>query len=436
MRIKFRRTGIFRKNLLQESIDRLRNPGCGWYHIYTFSASPPIDGRPVEEEVWLDEACREESLALVLINIGEFRTGDIAEEALGHVSAIFDFFHRNQKQMILRLAYDTEGKGMEREPLTLATVKRHMEQLGGIVRKYTGDILVMQGLFVGNWGEMHGSKFLDDSSLCELADTLYRVTEGKCFLAVRNPVQWRKIVGSAGKSGLRERLALFNDGMFGSDTDLGTYGVTDRAQAGETGNWSRQEELDWQKEHLAHVPNGGEAIADAVCVGYQQASEEMCRMYTGYLNGVYHPEQLAYWRRETVEGAGCWSGVSGYDYIGRHLGYRFVVREAAAGRGKELYIEIENCGFGNLCQEADCFLEVEEAEGTIWNKRLDTDPRKWMRGEVVRLSTGFFFREKNAKGSKIYLILRRRFDGQAILFANQGAGEKFQIGEFPDFQDT
>ena len=425
MRIRFRHSVGFQKSEYRESAAPLRNPGCGWYHIYTFPAQPPAGESPVsiEEEAWMDDACREEQLALALIDIGAFRTRAITEEALLRVTRILDYFRRNRKQVILRFVYDTEGKCMMKEPLTLSMVKRHMEQLGGIVRTYREDILVVQGVFVGNWGEMHGSKFLDDRSLCELIDTLYQATEGACFLAVRTPDQWRRIVGSdrVGE-GVVRRLGLFNDGMFGSPTDLGTY------SAG-----GRQEELVWQKEHLAFTPNGGEAIADAIPVGCMEAAKEMGEMHVGYLNSVYHPDQLEHWKRETVEESGCWAGISGYDYIGRHLGYRFVVRDVEEGKGKELYIKIENCGFGNLCQEADCFLEIETGDGKAVSRRLDTDPRQWKSGEATLLPTGPSSKGKYEAGSRIYLALRRRCDGRNILFANQNAGKRFQIGEFFDF---
>lgn len=437
MWIKFRRMNSFRKALCEESSAALCNPGCGWYHIYTFTALPPQEKTPIEAEVWMDDMAREERLALVLIDISAFRAGAISEEALLRISEILDFFHRNRKQMILRFVYDTEGKSLIKEPLTLAAVKRHMEQAGGIVRRYQEDILVMQGIFVGNWGEMHGSKFSDDKSLCELMDALYRSTEGACFLAVRTPAQWRRIAGGGRTaSGLRERLALFNDGMFGSPTDLGTYSTMDRIQAGEMNGWSRREELEWQKEELAFVPNGGEAVASEAPVGWLRAAEEMRMMHVSYLNSTYHQNQLEYWKRETVEEAGCWCGVSGYDYIGRHLGYRFVVRDVTEGKGKELYIKIENCGFGNLCREADCFLEVEEADGTMVSRRLDADPRKWMSGETVLLRTGSFLDEKHAEGNSIYLALRQKAGGKAIFFANRDAGERLKIGEFVNLQKT
>lgn len=417
----------FQKAELQESSEVLSNPGCGWYHVYTFKAQPPGDGRPVEEEAWLDESCRQEQLALALIDIGAFRVSPLSEEALDHIGRIMDFFHRNQKQLLLRFVYDTEGKGMEREPLTLNMVKRHMEQIGGAVRPYLEDILVMQGVFVGNWGEMHGSKFLDDGSLRELIAVLYRITEGRCFLAVRTPAQWRRVTGNP-KMGreLEERLALFNDGIFGSETDLGTYGTVSRAEAGETGSWSRAEELEWQRQFMDAVPNGGEILSCEPLKGYRQAAEDLEEMHVCYLNSIYHPDQLDYWRGERVEESGCWQGLSGYEYIGRHLGYRFTVSDVTE-RNHELQIVVENNGFGNLCQETECFLVTEGETGVPGYKRLDTDARNWKSGQKTLL-TAALPRSEYGAGSSIYLQLRRKSDGRILRFANQGAEEKVPLG--------
>ena len=133
MRIRFREKTAFEAARCMESSGELHNPGQGWYHVYTFRAKPD-GGRPVEEEAWLDESCRQEQLALVLILIGDYRACEIPKEALLHIGQILEFFRRNGKEMILRFVYDNEGKGMEREPLTVSMVKRHMEQIGGAIR--------------------------------------------------------------------------------------------------------------------------------------------------------------------------------------------------------------------------------------------------------------------------------------------------------------
>lgn len=431
MQIRYRKRGRLHKAKYEESSEELSNPGCGWYHVYTFQAQPPSDGRSVKEEVWLDAACRKEQLALVLVDIGSFRSCDLSEAALFHIEEILKFFHEQHKQMILRFAYDTRGDGVVKEPGNLKQVIRHMEQTGDVIRRFLADILVIQGIFVGSWGEMHGSRYLDDGSMRKLIHTLYRITEGRCFLAVRTPAQWRQIIDSPKtEKGIQKQLALFNDGIFGSPTDMGTYGTADAAGSGPNGRRSRREELQWQELHMESVPNGGEVLPGVPRTGYRQAADRFKQMHLTYLNSIYQPEQLAVWKAETVKESGCWKGVSGYDYIGRHLGYRFVIRNVVRKGNSHLEVTVLNCGFSSLTEEAECLLIVEEEGGRMVRHKTAVDARDWKSGQKTGFLIEFLPEACSCKRMKLYLRLERASDKAVIRFANQGAKEQALLGEF------
>ncbi len=423
----------FKKSLGKESSEELGNPGCGWYHIYTFRI-------PSDCELW--DSSPGEQLALVLIDIGSFRGRELSEDALLCIRRIFDFFHSLGKQMILRFAYDTEGRGMEREPSSISLVKRHMEQVGGLLGEYARDILVLQGIFVGSWGEMHSSKYLGAGQMSELANTLYFAAAGRCHLSVRTPAQLRTITEHRNTApALKQGLGLYNDGIFGSETDLGTYGSESRQKTKDTDPWKRAEELEWQAQHMEYVPNGGEALWGKDPVGYRQAVADMQKMHLSYLNSVYHPEILAYWKKQRVTQHGVWSGVSGFDYIGRHLGYRFVVRDVRVSKKYELcskgchasqaslLIRIENCGFAGLREEAECFLLIEQGSGKEISVTLpQADPRSWKSGESSVIRAPFpRFKEVFEEGM-LFLQLKRKRDGKILRFANEGAEEKVLLG--------
>lgn len=416
----------FHKAELRETSDALHNPGCGWYHVYTFSAAPPRR----EEVFYLAVGGEDEQLVLLLMDIGAFQQQELSEDALSYVESVLRFFQENNKKIILRFAYDTEGKGAEREPQSISLVKWHMEQLGGIIKRYAADILVLQGIFVGNWGEMHGSKFLYQKAMVDLLNTLYQATEGSCPLAVRTPAQWRSILSSAvAESALETVLTVFNDGIFGSSTDLGTYGIGSRQEAGELNPWSREEELCWQSQQLRGKPNGGEALWGDPPVGYEQAAEEMGQMHLSYLNSVHDSRQLDYWKEETVKKRGCWNGLSGYVYIGRHLGYRFVVRDVQLIKKTFLEITIENCGFAELCAEAECALLLENEEGTISSQIIDTDPRNWESGMQTVLRIPLLENQKRSQ-CRVFLQLKEKSNGGLIRFANETGGERVMLGAF------
>lgn len=407
----------FRKARFLESSEALNNPGCGWYHVYPFVIRVPVQLSLEETESSLSDISRDEQLVLARIDIGAFRACEIPEEALDAVTRIFDFFHVNQKQMIVRFTYDSEGKGMQREPRSMELIKRHMEQLGAVIRRFASDILVLQGIFVGSWGEMHHSKFLAASDMSELLCSLYRAAKGSCYFAVRTPKQWREITeNKKTEPDLKKKLGLFNDGIFGSATDLGTYQEN-----------SRESELQWQERFMVSVPNGGEVIADKTPVGYRQAAEDMKSMHLCYLNSSYQKRQLDIWKNECVEEAGCWKGLSGYEYIGRHLGSRFVIRDVRCS-GNRLEIMIENLGFSGLYEEAECLFMIEENTGKRVSWNVEVKASEWKSKKRILLPVSLPAIETEAKESKVFLQMKQKKDGRTLRLANQGADERVLLG--------
>lgn len=413
-----------------ESGELLANPDCGWYHIYPFelkevSGKVFPDFQPLAGNLGESDG---ERLALIQFHIGFFRDKELTAGVLRHMERILECFRASGKQIILRTVYDLEGKALLREPASETLVHRHMEQLGPLIRAYSSDILTLQGIFVGNWGEMHGSRFLSQPAMARLVLSLYRASEGACFLAVRTPAQWRSVMERlAGEPGLEEKLTLFNDGLFGSGTDLGTYGAHCGKIADEEGRWGRKKEVEWQSRTMGGKPVGGEAVASSVPVGYKQAAEEMAKLHVCYLNSAYQKKQLDFWRRETVDTPGCWEGVSGYDYIGRHMGPRFVIQEVKRV-GRTLLVAIQNRGFSGVCRETDCFLVTEREGGGREELRLNADVRTWHGGHTVRLLVPLPPESKPDKPVSLSLMLRRRMDRQVIRFANQGASDSVQLG--------
>lgn len=419
----------FHKADCRDSGKALQNPGCGWYHVYTFFADPKKLSQARQEGFYLAVGSEDERLALLLIDIGAFREQEISEDVLEYIENILAFFQKNDKQMILRFAYDTKGSGMENEPQTLSLIKQHMKQLGKIIRRYAADILVLQGIFVGNWGEMHGSRFLYRNAMVELFHTLYRETEGSCFLAVRTPAQYRTILADgATDAQTAEKLTLFNDGIFGSATDLGTYGTERRQDTAALHPWSREDELSWQNEALKGKPAGGETVLGESSTGYETAAGELKAMHVSYLNSVYDADQLNIWKKEQVKGSGCWQGLSGYEYIERHLGYRFVVCDVQLTKKLRLEITIRNDGFAELCDEAECCLILENDDKTISGLPIDTDARVWESG-IRTMLTVDLSEVQELKPGRLSLQLKRRRDGAAIRFANNLADERVMLGE-------
>lgn len=403
----------FSKADLVECEGAVRNPGCGWYHLYTFDAAK------MDEPLYF--ACEEEELVLLRINIGAFSFCTIPQEAMVWIQKILAFFQERKKGMVLRFAYDLEGKGLEREPSSIKMVQEHMRQLGGAIRNFSDDVYAVQGILVGNWGEMHGSRYLTPGGFQILVHTMLDALEGVCPLAVRRPSQWRELTKNWTEEE-KERLTLYNDGIFGSETDLGTYGTLAMETPGQKPQ-SREAELAWQNAAMHRHFCGGEAVqrADGTqIISVAEAEKDLEKMHISYLNSTYDLRLLEQWKEETVD------GISGIEEIGKHLGYRFVVenveirpvQECTVWKTEEYVVQVEitleNRGFAEMTEPADCYLETEDGEKIS----MDTDPRTWNSREKTILRQTIKL-PAAPEQQRLFLALYRRRDERPILFANR-----------------
>ena len=405
----------------------LDNPGRGWYLLHSFAADEPIN----EEELkWC--ICKEHKLALVLIDIGKYRNIPLDIEALTNIGAILRFFNCAGQEVILRIVYDRIGKGIEREPTLMNMILRHMNQIGPVIEVHADCIYTLQGLFIGSWGEMHNTKFLKAESLEKLAVTLWKATRGSCYMAVRRPVQWRYVIPeemAADSKGQAGRLGLFDDGMLGSDSHLGTFGVQPRKEAGWQEAWMRDEELEFDNRQSRLAPIGGEALMGAreQALPFSEVIKTFRRMGVSYLHSVHDPRLISHWKEnQYVNEKG--QEMSQFDYIGNHLGYRFVVRKAdiLAAKRMTLSIEIANVGFSGIYEETEVYLILEDSGKGKRKIILNEDARTWYGSQTVTISRVLDIIDM--KSCSVYLGMRRCKDGCDILFANEGADDVVYLG--------
>lgn len=324
----------------------LRNPNRGFYHICRATLS---DG-PCDYESMAAAhvaAYPDDTLALLEINLREYRTGDISPVGMANLDALFSSWGDYDTGLIVRFLYDWDGNGPENEPEDLAVVLGHIGQAGSVLSVHGGSIFCLQGLFVGSWGEMHGTKFSDNFAV--LAEALDDATGNCMFLSVRTPAQLREILESC--PDLEPRLGLFNDGMLGSATDLGTYDMADQGAERRT----REQELFFQENTCLSVPNGGEAVLDNPYNDFENAAMDMSRMHVAYLNSAYDPAVLGKWAGTDMAVYGL-DGLSGLDYIERRLGYRLYVADSGRYGDGVRYVELRNAGFGSML--FPCVMEV------------------------------------------------------------------------------
>lgn len=396
---------------LPESADLVPVPGCGWYRIHTCDAGVPLPAEGFGPAPG-------ERLALVRVSLERYRGENLPEECLRRIEEVLDRFDRNGTDVILRPAYDFEGRGTEREPDLFSQVLDHLRALAPVVRAFEHRILVFQGLLIGSWGEMHSSKFLTEKRLLALEEAFRSGGNGMVWLAVRRPAFLRTLAGGAGPLG---RRTLFDDAIGASETDMGTFGNRSRREAAWGEAWTREDELAFLDQVCARAPVGGEAVLSAADFRLTsgQLLETLRRMHLSYLNCEHDPSALEQWRSRTLRTGDEWDGASLYDYVGAHMGYRFCVRRASvrsAGRGEErlLRLEIENTGFGNLFQEARAELSFDDGTGRRHCRTLDWEPREWLSGSRTVCTAPL-----PARAGELCLRLCRKWDGSEIRFANR-----------------
>lgn len=413
----------FQKGDLTETAEIFSNPARGWYQIHSFA----VDQEPDWEEL---ARCLgpEDTLAMVLLDIGGYRDRDLDGEATDRIRRILRFFAERKYDCILRAVYDRAGKAAEREPSFFEQVLAHLRQVLAAAGEVPGSVFVYQGVLVGNWGEMHGSRFLGGGRLVRLAEVLRANRPQGAWLAVRRPVQWRQLhSGQAGGApDCQDGMGLFDDGMFGSPSHLGTFGEDSQAGGPWDAPWPRAQELAFENALCRQAPNGGEAVYGE---GYARQLSPgdvinvLQDMQVTYLNRQYDQDILDIWRDWKLLCRGAWSKVSLFDYIGAHLGYRLVVRDVKAAADRRtgrlrVEVEAENTGFASLYQDAWIALEYTGLAGERQRSVLPENLGGWESGQVRE----FVWEIEPGSGALLLLAGRAR-DNAPIRFGNRSDGD-------------
>lgn len=414
----------FQQAELQELTENFPNPARGWYQIHTFQVEQEPDFAQLE---WCLD--RTDTLTLVIIDIGAYKEQNLSRECLKRISSILEFFKDNQYDIILRVVYDHDGNAIEREPFFFQQVLSHLRQLGDILDQFADSVFVYQGMLVGNWGEMHTSRFLSEEKLEQMAEVLRYYKCEQTYLAVRRPVYWRMLHlnQAGGELHCPDGMGLFDDGIFGSETHLGTFGVKAKEDAGWGESWCRADELAFERQLSGFTPNGGEVVYDeefAKSLTPEAVLEEIRQMQITYLNKVYDGRMLDIWRRWKCPVPGVWADKSLYDYVGAHLGYRFMVKSVSVTPKRDSHsnclveLEVENTGFAGFYQDADIFLEYRTLDGEYRQTVLDSKLRGWQSGEKRQYTC-----EVEVCSTDLFLTAVRKQGGTRILFAHSSDAE-------------
>ena len=421
-----------------ESARDVPNSGKGFYRIYRFMITD--EKTDYEGLVWeLYAGDEKTNLTLIEINLQNYRDKEISRAGRDNIRDLFRALREVDKKLIVRFMYDWDGENEGYEPETIDIILGHMEQLESILREAGDQIFIIQGLFIGNWGEMNGTKYSEDEDLLKLAQKLDDITEPSVYLAVRTPAQWRKITGieelsesSFFEDPLAERLGLYNDGMLGSESDYGTYGILKNSEEKYS---TRKGELDFQNQLCRWVPNGGEVIRDNLYNDLENAIKDLGTMHVTYLNEGHDQDVLKKWKETTVNEEGCFYGMDGYTYIERHLGYRLLIKKADfayhfSNRCLEISVTMKNAGFAPIYIKPVMGLVLYDSkQGTYQSYEIEGDLRRLAGGseseEELTVTAAVSAGKLSHTRYEVYFFITDPKTGERIFLANEQDAEEY-----------
>ncbi len=432
------RTPSFEAASQSESADAVSNPYCGFYHLYGYQLSEE-GNTPAQKWVSSVLANDDNYIVLLQINLVNYKNKPISDSALSQLDSIISSFAAANKQIILRFLYDWNGKALQSEPSSIEQVSSHMDDVAPVVNAHKDAVFLLQGIFTGNCGEMNQTHYGSNDDIRSLIKELSSVISPEIYLSVRTPAQLRTILGTSSPfanaspydGSLYARLGLFNDGMFGNEFDCGTYDDTPLADTSDiTQKGTRKEEIAFQSNLCSYVPNGGEAVLANPYNDLAKAIPDLYDMRVSYLSCDHEASVLNKWKNTAYSGEDTvFSGVSGYDYIRAHLGYRYVLTDTQVSFSGlfsshiQFEITVENRGFSPCYRPFDVQLVLQDKNGNSFQYPISFDTRTIDSRQSKTCST-FLKRSELSKGTySLSLKISDIATKNKISFANASVNE-------------
>lgn len=299
-------------------------------------------------------------LFLLAFDLYEYRNQEIPQEKLEELISFLKEAKQQKVKCIFRAAY-----GFERQESNDADsrerIHKHIRRIAPILNQYKNQICCVQAGFFGPWGEWHSSKYLEDEETGRknrnwLLQELLEQLAQEIVIDVRRP----RYIRDGWQFGLaKERIGFHNDGLLGSESDLGTYDAL---------QYNRQEEIEWMEQNLKTGLNGGEMPTVNEYSRAERALEEFPKLKISYLNLKYNEEVYEQWKKQTV------GEENAFDYIAGHLGYRFFiskvqypvnVKKGILGRNRQIEIVLRNEGFAPIGRNYELEWVVEDDSGKV-----------------------------------------------------------------------
>ena len=300
----------------------------------------------------IPESSLSHNLIHLRVDIHDFIDSKFNKEALTALDQTLKLIKENGGTAIVRFAYDEnfDGHADTVEP-KLSLIKKHIRQLSNVLNENEEVIVCVESGMLGQCGEVHGTVGCTLKNRKGVVAAWVNNLDDAITVSVRTPTHYAEWAGidvskltnkkmKIRKEGYK-RIGIFNDGYLGSGNDLGTYK-------------NRKKELKWVKSQTEKTFFGGELVAyygdDTPINTAAYMSKEGYKTHTSYLNIQWNDKAIDGLRSETIK------GISGFDYVSQHLGYRYVLKDsnldyASDNDSLDFSVKIKNVGFGNVIND-------------------------------------------------------------------------------------
>ena len=333
-----------------ESDSKLDNPERGFYIQISSSEKERL------EMLGQDNV----RLTLLAFSTRRFPDTELDERKLNDLKECLIEAKKNHIKIIFRAAYGFNGECNEPEEIQLIGI--HIQQIAEILNQYKEQVYCVQAGLLGSYGEWHNGKYLDrEDEASSRENRLFVLRQWEQYLdeeinvAVRRP----RFIREAEDAGiLVGRLSFHNDGLLGSDSDLGTYDDID---------YNREAETDWMQTHLKMHQNGGEMPFLCEWSHSKIANQEFQKMHISYLNRMYNTEVIDQWKQEELYQQ------NAKEYIENHLGYRLFLSQIEiypmnVTKKIKLNFTINNSGYSVLPKGYQLYFVLEQNGQSIYHE--------------------------------------------------------------------
>ncbi|MDX2003814.1 MAG: DUF4832 domain-containing protein, partial [Meiothermus sp.] len=263
----------------------------------------------------------------------------------------------------------------------LNVVLGHIQQLTPLLREFSDVIAVLQGGFIGAWGEWHASSngLTSPANQQSIFNALVAALPTDRKIQLRTVAILRQFAPAgitetqAASDPVLSRIGHNNDCLFLNQSDAGTYA------------WENpQRDLDraYLGGFTRFIPVGGEMCSDVPTSGYDPYDR---RTASGQLAEL---ERFNWsWLADDFGSLAQWQTWGIYNTIRNRLGYRLVLLQSTAlGQIRltdrlQLSFQVANRGFAAPFNPRPVRLVLRNtATQQVFTLSLNTDPRRWYAG--------------------------------------------------------